>query len=80
MQGVHDVEETQPSPQSAGALAVRVMVGVWILYCLILTSAYTGNLKVIIIITTIIIIFIIIIIAIIIIYRPSLPTLATPPQ
>ena len=68
MQGVHEVEETEPSPQSAGALAVRVIVGVWILYCLILTSAYTGNLKVIIILIIMIITFIIIII---IIYRPS---------
>ena len=69
---MHEVEETEPSPQSAGALAVRVIVGVWILYCLILTSAYTGNLKVIIIIIIIIITIIItFIIVIIIIYRPS---------
>ena len=71
MQGVHEVEKTEPPPQSAGALAVRVIVGVWILYCLILTSAYTGNLKVIIIIIIIITIIITFIIIIITIYRPS---------
>lgn len=31
--------------KSAGAGAMRVVVGVWMLYCLLITSAYTGNLK-----------------------------------